>query len=52
MFEMIFENKNGVRLHFGAGTPYTITEFSGLNPPKAVINTNTTALLDGAIFNS
>lgn len=52
MFEMIFENKNGKQLHFGAGTPYTITEFSGLNPPKAVININETALLDGATFNS
>lgn len=52
MFEMIFENKNGVQLHFGAGTPYTITEFAGLNPPKAIINTNTTALMDGGFFNS
>lgn len=52
MFEMIFENKNGKQLHFGAGTPYTIMEFSGLNPPKAVININETALLDGATFNS
>lgn len=52
MFNMIFENKNGKQLTFGAGSPYTITEFQGLNPPKAVINTNTTATLDGAIFNS
>ena len=52
MFNMTFENKNGVRLLTGAGTPYTIKEFSGLNPPKATINTNTTALLDGGIFNS
>jgi hypothetical protein len=49
---MTFENKNGVRLLTGVGTPYTIKEFSGLNPPKAIINTNTTALLDGGIFNS
>lgn len=52
MFEIYFENKNGKQLHFGAGTPYTITEFEGLNPPGAVINTNTTATLDGGVFNS
>lgn len=52
MFNMTFENRNGVQLKTGAGTPYTISEFSGLNPPKAIINTNTTALLDGGIFNS
>lgn len=52
MFEMIFENKNGKRLNFGAGTPFTIKEFTGLNPPKATINTNETALMDGGRFNS
>lgn len=52
MFEMIFENKNGKQLRFGPGTPFTIKEFTGLNPPKATINTNETALLDGATFNS
>lgn len=52
MFNITFENKNGLQLQFGAGTPYTITEFQGLNPPKATINTNITALLDGAMFNS
>ena len=52
MFEMIFENQNGLRLNFGAGTPYTIVEFSGLNPPKATINMNESALIDGATFNS
>ena len=52
MFNMIFENKDGKQLTFGAGSPYTITEFQGLNPPKATINTNTTATLDGAMFNS
>lgn len=52
MFEMIFENKNGYRLEFGDGRPYKITEFQGLNPPKATINTNTTALLDGGMYNS
>ena len=52
MFNMIFENKDGKQLTFGAGSPYTITEFQGLNPPKATINTNTTATLDGGMFNS
>lgn len=52
MFEMIFENKNGKQLNFGAGTPFTIKEFTGLNPPKATINTNETALIDGGRFNS
>ena len=52
MFNMIFENKDGKQLTFGAGSPYTITEFQGLNPPKATINTNTTATLDGGLFNS
>jgi len=52
MFEMIFENEKGLRLTFGAGTPYTITEFSGLNPPKATINTDESPLIDGGTFNS
>ena len=52
MFNMYLENKDGKTLQFGASTPYTITEFSGLNPPKATINTSTTATLDGGVFNS
>lgn len=52
MFNMILENKDGKQLAFGAGSPYTIKEFQGLNPPKATINTNTTATLDGGKFNS
>lgn len=52
MFNMTFENKNGVQLQFGEGSPYTITDFSGLNPPDATINTNTTALMDGGMFDS
>lgn len=52
MFEIKFENKSGNELLMGTGTPYTIKEFTGLNPPKATINTNETALLDGARFNS
>ena len=52
MFNITFENKNGVQLQFGAGSPYTITDFSGLNPPDATINTNSTALMDGGMFDS
>lgn len=52
MFNMIFENKNGLQLRFGAGTPFTIKEFSGMNPPKALINTNESALVDGGKYNS
>ena len=52
MFEMIFENEAGNRLTFGDDSPFKIYEFSGLNPPKATINTNETALVDGGTFNS
>ena len=52
MFNIYLENKDGEVLNFGAPHPYTITEFSGLNPPKAAINTSTTATLDGGMFNS
>lgn len=52
MFNMIFENKNGLQLRFGAGYPFTIKEFTGLNPPSATINTNEAALVDGGKFNS
>lgn len=52
MFEMIFENKDGKQLNFGPGTPFTISNFTGLNPPKATINTNQAALIDGGTFNS
>jgi hypothetical protein len=52
MFKMIFENQNGTQLHFGEGYPFTIIEFTGMNPPSATINTNESALVDGAKFNS
>ena len=52
MFNMIFENKNGLQLRFGAGYPFTIKEFSGLNPPSATINTTEAALVDGGKYNS
>lgn len=52
MFNITFENKNGLQLHFTESDPFTIKDFSGLNPPKATINTNTSALTDGGTFNS
>jgi hypothetical protein len=55
MFKMILENESGKQITIGAGTDgtdYPIKEFSGLNPPKATINTSTTALIDGGIYNS
>lgn len=52
MFELILENESGKQLTFGPGTDFTIKEFSGLNPPKATINTSQTALIDGGTFNS
>lgn len=52
MFNMIFENKNGEQLHFGDGYPFVVTDFKGMNPPRATINTNQAALVDGGKFNS
>lgn len=52
MFELILENENGYQLNFGMGTPFTISEIQGLNPPESTINTSEIALMDGAKFNS
>jgi hypothetical protein len=52
MFELILENKNGNQLQFGMGSPFTITEIEGLNPPESSINTSEIALMDGALYNS
>lgn len=52
MFELILENKAGLKLEFGFGSPYTITEVQGLNPPSATINTSQLSLMDGAKYNS
>lgn len=52
MFELILENQNGDQLTFGMGTPFTITEIDGLDPPDAEINTSELALIDGAKYNS
>ena len=52
MFDIILENATGNRLDFGMDSPFTISNIEGLNPPKATINTNVSALMDGAVFNS
>lgn len=53
MYNLTLTNDNGNQLTFNQlGGPFTITEITGLNPPTATINTNTTAILDGARFNS
>lgn len=53
MYKLTLTNDNGNQLTFNQlGGPFTITEITGLNPPTATINTNTTAIMDGARFNS
>ena len=52
MFSIILENKNGDQLQFGMGSPFTITDIQGLNPPDATINTSQIALIDGSKYNS
>lgn len=52
MFKLILENKNGDQLQFGMGSPFTITDIQGLNPPDATINTSQIALIDGSKYNS
>lgn len=51
MFSLILENKHGDQLTFGMGSPFTIQEIQGLNPPDADIYTSQTALIDGAKYN-
>lgn len=52
MFDLILENASGDQLQFGMGSPFTISEIEGLNPPEATINTSEIALMDGAMYNS
>lgn len=53
MFDISFKNKNGDVLEFYPNNlDLTITEFQGLNPPDATINTSEIALFDGTKFNS
>lgn len=53
MYKLTLENQDGQQIVFNQiGGAFTITDISGLYPPSATINTNTTALIDGARFNS
>ncbi len=52
MFSLILENESGDQLTFGHGSPFTVTEIQGLNPPDATINTTQIAMIDGGKFNS
>lgn len=52
MFSLTLENKNGDQLSFGMGSPFTIEDIQGLNPPDATINTSQISLIDGGKYNS
>lgn len=53
MYRIILENEDGDQLTFNqVGGDFQIVEVDGLYPPNAQINTNQTALVDGATFNS
>lgn len=53
MYNFILENKDGQRLEFNnVGVDFRIVEIDGLYPPKALINTSETALIDGSMYNS
>lgn len=52
MFDLILENAAGDQLTFGMGSPFTVADIDGLNPPAATINTSELALMDGAKYNS
>lgn len=53
MYEIYLENENQEIIEFNKpGGDFTISEIDGLYPSTAIINTDTTALLDGSRFNS
>lgn len=53
MYTAKIENSNGEVLTLSGNEPvYQIIDITGLNPPKAQINTSTIVGLDGAVFNS
>ena len=52
MLKITLENEAGKKLTFGMGSPFTISEVDGIDPPAAKINTSQMALIDGAKFNS
>ena len=52
MFELILENAAGDKINFAQNDAFTVVDIEGLDAPEAFINTTTTALMDGAKFNS
>lgn len=53
MYELTLQNKSGSKLSFNQiGGQFTITNIEGLSPADATINTNESALIDGATYNS
>ena len=53
MYKLILENASGSQLVFNRlGGAFTITDIDGLAAPAAIINTNESALMDGATYNS
>lgn len=50
MLDIILENAAGDQLTFAQGSPFSIVDIEGLNPPTATINTSQLALMDGAKF--
>jgi phage-related protein len=53
MYTAKIENSNGEILTLTGNEPvYQVIDITGLNPPKAQINTSTIVGLDGAVFNS
>jgi predicted phage tail component-like protein len=53
MFELYVENFNGEKIRLSQNeSKYQIVNIEGLNPPKAAINTTTTATISGVRFKS
>lgn len=52
MFKLSVENSKGERLQLFPSDRYAVTSVSGLNPPKASINTSVNAGFDGSTFKS
>lgn len=52
MFNLTLQNEHGDTLLLAAGSPFAVTNFEGLDPADATVNTSETALMDGAKYNS
>lgn len=51
-YSIAVTNPKGEELELMSSSAYTVTSVTGMNPPKANINTSENALIDGATFNS